>query len=183
MRNYQILPVFRICSLCATLRSTYLKATHIPGSCQTFSKNGNDNFVALQAFAQCRVLRPRKHEASIISIASVGGNFNKPHATYEVPVPVRLADLYHSLAAEWAQHRIRVNGINMRSTIKKWKTEEQLELEEKVSSILQIIKVSELEAAVMWLASPTSKLVTGREFQIDPNSPHSNSVNKPIPRF
>lgn len=112
----------------------------------------------------------------------MGGNFNKPPATFEVPVAVRLANLYHSLAAEWAQHRIRVNGIHMKSMIKRWKTVEQLELEEKVSSIRRIIEVSELEAAVMWLASPASKSITGREFEVDPNSPLSNSVNKPIAR-
>lgn len=139
----------------------------IPGSKSLFSMDGYHSFVPLQAFTQCRLLKTREREASIISIVSLT-KLRRP-VSAEDSRRVDVAHLCHSLAARWERHKIRVNWVQMHYTTRGARTRmfQNLDSEENNGPVERIGQVSDLDAAVVWLASPVSKWVTGSRFIVN----------------
>lgn len=135
---------------------------NMPGAKSIFYNNGSASFFAMQAFTLCRLSRPREHEASIIFIAASGSGRAMPPYTLSAfnSSKAAVVDLCKSLSAEWARERIRVNCISIKFAPSGGTLQEKLKT-------TRTGRYAELEAAVVWLASSASKLVTGCEFEVE----------------
>lgn len=84
----------------------------VQGWRRTLDINCTGAFLAAQAVAKCMITQGTG--GAIVFIASMSGhrvNFPQPQAAYNVS-KAAVVHLTHSLAAEWAQHGIRVNSIS-----------------------------------------------------------------------
>lgn len=119
--------------------------------------NDSSAFVASQAFARCRLLKPREHEASIITIESFGGHRRLHPKALTDCGKVPFAQVCRSLAVKWARYQIRVNCINMRYLS---------DSKRRDLNSPSVDEFPELDSAVVWLASPASKWVSGGQFNL-----------------
>ncbi|MCJ1469332.1 hypothetical protein MMC07_007965 [Pseudocyphellaria aurata] len=116
-------------------------------------------FVASRAFTRCRLLKPREDEASIITVAPFSHNHQPDSSAFldgSSSKVVQFGQVCKSLAIRWARHQIRVNCVEMRYHPKTLR----------VGPHTPRIQFPELDSAVVWLASPASKWVTGSRFNL-----------------
>ena len=126
--------------------------------------------VFLTAQAAARLMIPRR-TGSIISTASMSGqivNHPQNQSAYNTSKAGVVA-LTKSLAAEWAPHNVRVNCISPGYT----STEMTMQVHELHDGWIadtpmgRLAKPEEIQAAVLFLASPGASFVTGHDLVID----------------
>ena len=126
--------------------------------------------VFLTAQAAARLMIPRR-TGSIINTASMSGrivNHPQNQCAYNTS-KAGVAALTKSLAAEWAPYNVRVNCISPGYTA----TEMTMQVRELHEGWIQdtpmglLARPDEIQAAVLFLASPGASFVTGHDLVID----------------
>ena len=119
------------------------------------------------AQAEARVMKSSGY-GKIINIASICGHivWPEPQAVYSVS-KAGIVHLTRCLAAEWIKHGIRVNSISPGVTRTPELFEEVIPMFLKTAPIDRIAGVDDMEAAVLYLASPASDFMVGNDLVID----------------
>ena len=131
-------------------------------------RNLRYTFVAAREFANIQVRK--KRAGVIIAISSVSGLQSAPQHVAYGAAKAGLVNLVKSLAVEWAQHSIRVNGIAPGSIATPSRPDTD-EWRERVGKSLIPMKrrghVDEVGNAVVFLASAMATYVTGHTLAVD----------------
>lgn len=137
-------------------------------------------FLIAQACA--RQMIAQKTGGSIILIASMSGsivNYPQEQSCYNAS-KAAVIQLGKSLAAEWAQHGIRVNTISPGYMDTALNRVPALEAQKKIwmsmTPMQRLGKVDELNGLAVFLASEASSLVTGADYIADVSTGHGGTL-------
>lgn len=130
--------------------------------------NLNGIFLVAQAAGKAMIKQQR---GSIINTASMSGhivNEPQPQSAYNASKAAVIM-LTKSLAAEWAQHHIRVNSLSPGyiGTEMTLKATQWIPQWEKRTPMGRMGKPDELQGIVLYLASDVSSYTTGSDFIVD----------------
>ncbi len=130
--------------------------------------NLNGVFLVAQAAGKAMI---RQQRGSIINTASMSGhivNEPQPQSAYNASKAAVIM-LTKSLAAEWAQHHVRVNSLSPGyiGTEMTLKATQWIPLWEKRTPMGRMGKPDELQGIVLYLASDVSSYTTGSDFIVD----------------
>ena len=109
----------------------------------------------------------------IVNIASIGGMGGWPMRSAYNAAKAGVINLTEVLATEWAHHGIRVNAVSPGVTrtdmldVAVSKGEASLQRYEDRTPLGRVAEVSEIAAAVLFLASDRSSYVTGQNLRVD----------------
>lgn len=117
--------------------------------------------------AEARVMKPKNY-GKIINIASICGRTIWPQfqSSYNAS-KAAVIHLTRSLAVEWIKYGIRVNSISPGVTITPGLTPKVISIFTARAPIGKTLSTSDLEEAVLFLASPGSDFIIGQDIVID----------------
>lgn len=125
-------------------------------------------------FTACSLFGPRmiaRGRGSIINIASLAAHRGWPHAVAYCASKHGVAGITLSLAAEWAQHGVRVNAISpgffMTGLNRDAMSPDRKDAAIRRTPMGRFGEVKELAQAAVYLASPSASYVTGAIINVD----------------
>lgn len=119
------------------------------------------------AQAEAKAMMPSGH-GKIVNVSSICGHivWPEPQAVYSIS-KAGVSHLTRCLAAEWTKHGIRVNAISPGVTRTPELFEQVIPVFLRTAPIDRIAEVSDMEGAVLYLASEASDFMTGHDLVLD----------------
>ncbi|MBK9745816.1 MAG: SDR family oxidoreductase [Chloroflexi bacterium] len=137
---------------------------------EAFSENVNDAFFMSQAFAKDIIFSNTGAHGTIVNLTSIFSSHAAANMSAYAASKAALESITKSLALEWGQYNIRVNGVASIEPPFRLNRREAFETEKLASRIPyqhQLVQVNEVVNAILYLCSDASRGITGQILTVD----------------